>query len=231
VARESRWMERCVSLADDIPTRQASQSDRHGFGCRTVTLSIYHLRQGATPVRIFLAIGIIGVLIAGCADTDATASMSGTGSPSPTQPQAPLPTEMPDPSDAAETAGPPPLNELEVAVIDALAELGLTGMRAELPFDNAAIWVRVDERRALTVSALRIDSDRSEFVVVRTRMTGGIEVATGESSPSSGESLRFHCGDLRYYVGGTAPPPFGDLDAFVDAFISVIDCTPSPTGT
>jgi len=133
--------------------------------------------------------------------------------------------------DAAETAGPPPLNELEVAVIDALAELGLTGMRAELPFDNAAIWVRVDERRALTVSALRIDSDRSEFVVVRTRMTGGIEVATGESSPSSGESLRFHCGDLRYYVGGTAPPPFGDLDAFVDAFISVIDCTPSPTVT
>jgi hypothetical protein len=190
-----------------------------------------HLCQGTTPVRIILAIGIIGVLIAGCADTDATASPSGTGSPSPTQPQTALPTDMPNPSDAAETAGPPPLNELEVAVIDALAKLGLTGMRAELPFEDAAIWVRIDDARELTINALRIDSDRGEFVVAGTRQSGSIEVEKGTLSAASGEILRFHCGDLRYYVGGTAPPPFEDLDAFVDAFISVIACTPRPTGT
>jgi hypothetical protein len=81
----------------------------------------------------------------------------------------------------------------------------------------------------LTISALRIDSDNGEFVVTETRQSGGIEVEKGTSSVSSGEQLRFHCGDVRYYVGSTAPPPFEDLDAFVDAFISVIDCTPLPT--
>jgi hypothetical protein len=182
-------------------------------------------------VRVILAIGIVGALIAGCANTDATASPSGTGSPSPTEPQTAVPTDMPNPSDAVETAGPPPLNELEVAVIDALAKLGLTGMRAELPFENAAIWVRIDNARALTISALRFDSDRGEFVVTGTRQSGGIEVEKGTLSVPSGESHRFQCGDVRYYVGGTAPPPFADLDAFVDAFISVIDCTPLPTGT
>jgi hypothetical protein len=104
-------------------------------------------------------------------------------------------------------------------------------MRAELPFGNAtsAIWVRIDDARALTISALRIDSDRGEFVVAGTRQSGGVEVEKGTLSVSSGERLRFQCGDVRYYVGGTAPPPFEDLDAFVDAFISVIDCTPLPT--
>ena len=183
-------------------------------------------------MRILVAIGIVAVLIAGCAPSDVTPSASeiGTLAPSPTQAGPTLPTDMPIPT---ETAGPSPLNDLEVAVIDALAELGLTGMRAELPFGNAtsAIWVRVDERRALTVSTLRIDNDRGEFVVTGTRQSGAIEVETGALSASSGERFRFHCGDLRYYVGGKAPPPFEDLDVIVDAFISVIDCTPPPTRT
>lgn len=159
--------------------------------------------------------------------------MIGIGSPSPTQPRPALPTDMPSPSDAAQTAGPPPLNDLEVAVIDALAELGLTGMRAELPFANAtsAIWVRGDDGRDLTISALRIDSDRSDFVVTGTRQSGGIGVQMDDVSVSYGENHRFHCGDLRYYVGGWTQPPFADLDALIDAFIGVIDCTPPPAGT
>jgi hypothetical protein len=170
-------------------------------------------------VRSLVAIGIVAALATGCVSSDATASPSDTDSPSPTQSRPALPTDMPNPT---QTAGPPPLNDLEVAVIDALAELGLTGMRAELPYEDAGI---------LTVHALRVDRDRGEFVVTGTRQSGAIEVEAGALSPSSGDRRRFHCGDLRYYVGGTAPPPFADLDAFVDAFISVIDCTPPPAGT
>jgi hypothetical protein len=151
--------------------------------------------------------------------------------PSPTQAGPTVPTDTPKPSDAAETLGPPPLNDLEVAVIDALAELGLTGMRAQLPFENADIWVRGDDGRDLTISALRIDSDRSDFVVTGTRQSGGIEVQTDDVSVSYGEHHRFHCGDLRYYVGGWTQPPFADLEALIDAFIGVIDCTPPPAGT
>jgi len=51
-----------------------------------------------------------------------------------------VPTEVPIPTDEPETLGPPPLNQLEVAIIDALAKLGLEGWRAQLPFQNADIW-------------------------------------------------------------------------------------------
>jgi hypothetical protein len=58
-----------------------------------------------------------------------------------------VPTDVPIPTDGPETLGPPPLNELEVAIIDALAKLGLEGWRAQLPFQNADIWVRIDDTR------------------------------------------------------------------------------------
>ena len=80
------------------------------------------------------------------------------------------------------------------------------------------------------MSALPIDRDVAEYPVIATRNTRGIEVEKEDPSVSYGEWYRFQCGDLRYYVGGTAPPPFVDVDAFIDAFIEVIDCTP-PTAT
>jgi hypothetical protein len=122
--------------------------------------------------------------------------------------------------------GPPPLTDLEQTIITALDELGLHGLRAQLPFENADIWVRIDAQRELGVSALPVASDGSEFEVVATRRVGAVDIETGDSGSVGGEVHRFECGDLRYYVGGHAPPPFVTVESFIDAFLGVIDCPP-----
>jgi hypothetical protein len=114
---------------------------------------------------------------------------------------------------------------VEIHVLDALGELRLNGARAEMPFDGAAaVWVPIDSRRQLLVSAHPIDSDTGEFGAVGARHIRGIAVEIGEPAGVAGEFYRFDCGELRYYIAGSAPPPFVGLDAFLDAFIGVLNC-------
>jgi hypothetical protein len=126
-----------------------------------------------------------------------------------------------------ESVGPTPLNDLEQLVVAALADLGLEGWRAQLPFKNADMWVRIDDTRALFVSAYPRELDLGPSVVVSTRSVRGIQVEKLEPVGSVRDQYRFRCGGLPYWVGGDAPPPFANLDAFIDAFIDVLDCPPT----
>lgn len=175
------------------------------------------------------ALAAVAVVVCACAPI--TPSPSGDGSISPSaSAHAPspvvAPTDLPTPTDGEHSAGPPPLTELEQSIVDALAALGLEGGRGETPYDNAVIAVYFDSSHDLSVSALPIEKDRADYVVLGTRTTRGIEVEQVQSLIPGRASYRFGCGDLRYFVGGTAPPSFADLDAFIDAFLDVIDCTP-----
>jgi hypothetical protein len=123
--------------------------------------------------------------------------------------------------------GPPPLNELEVAVIDALAVMGLEGWQVEHSFGDAAIWVRIDNSRQLLVNGYTLERDQTPFSVEATRRSRGVEVELGAGT-SGGPLHRFRCGDARYYVFGTPPPPFVNLNDVVDAFIVAVNCAAAP---
>lgn len=123
--------------------------------------------------------------------------------------------------------GPPPLNDLEVAVINALATMGLEGWQAEHSFGYAAIWVRIDDARQLLVNGYEVERDQTPFLVQARRLSRGVAVEVGAGT--SGDPLhRFHCGDARYYVSGTPPPPFASLNDVVDAFIAAVECPAAP---
>jgi hypothetical protein len=117
---------------------------------------------------------------------------------------------------------PPPLNRLEVKVIDALARLGITGQRAELPFENAEIWARVGTGH-LFVSAGPTRTRGGDFTVIDRRQLEGIPVQRVEYG---GPPLRhrFACSSDTFEVRGAVPPGFTDMDAFVARFIRALGC-------
>ncbi len=122
---------------------------------------------------------------------------------------------------------PPPLNALGAVVIDALARMGLAGWEVEHSFRDAAIWVRIDNSRQLLVTGYTLERDQTPFAVEARRRSRGVEVELGAGT--SGDPLhRFRCGDVRYYVSGTPPPPFVNLNDVVDAFIVAVNCAAAP---
>src|SRR5688500_5657715 len=102
------------------------------------------------------------------------AGCAADGVPTDTSTQAPdRRTIQPTPDLAPATAAtnrapadaPPALNDIERRVIGALDAVGITGMRAEIPFDNANIWVPLDAGGELFVSAVFTDTDHATFNV------------------------------------------------------------------
>ena len=124
------------------------------------------------------------------------------------------------PLSSAET--PPPHNRLETKVIGALARLGISGQRAQLPFENASIWARLTTGE-LFVSASRSGTAGADAAVVDERQIEGIHVRRVQYG---GPPLRrrFECGDDTYEVWGATPPGSADIDVFVGQFIRALDC-------
>jgi hypothetical protein len=119
---------------------------------------------------------------------------------------------------------PPPLNQLEVKVIDALGRLGITGQRAELPFENAAIWADFGPGSQLFVNATRTGTGRGEFRVVDERQLEGIRVQRVEYASGPPPRQRFECSTDTYEVSGAVPPGFPNMDQFVSRFIRALGC-------
>jgi len=119
---------------------------------------------------------------------------------------------------------PPPLNQLEVKVIDALGRLGITGQRAELPFENAAIWADFGTGSQLFVNATRTGTGRGEFRVVDERQLEGIRVQRVEYASGPPPRQRFECSTDTYEVSGAVPPGFPNMDQFVSRFIRALGC-------
>lgn len=179
-------------------------------------------RRGRAALFIALLGG--GVLLVVCSaspspagvPTTPGASVLGTapvaGSPSPS---------LPSPS-LGDT--PPPLNRLEVKVIDTLARLGVTSQRAELPFNNAAIWAQFGTGSQLFVNAWPTGTDRGEFSVIDERQLEGTRVQRVQYAGSPPPRHRFECSGDTYEVSGAVPPGFTDMDAFVARFIRALGC-------
>ena len=142
-----------------------------------------------------------------------------TPAPSPT---AAVVSSSPSASPCSSDATPPPHNRLETKVIEALARLGISGQRAELPFENAAIWARLTTGD-LFVSASRTGTAGADATLVDERQIEGVRV---QRVQYGGPPLRyrFACGDDTYELRGATPSGSVDMETFVGRFIRALDC-------
>ena len=105
----------------------------------------------------------------------------------------------------------------------ALAALGIAGMRAELPYENAQIWAQGPGWQ-LFVGAYRTETMRGEFTVIDERRLEGVRVQRVQYSSDPPPRYHFECATDTYEVRGAVPPGFADWDAFVGRFISALGC-------
>jgi hypothetical protein len=117
----------------------------------------------------------------------------------------------------------PPLNDRELAVIEALGQIGLSGQRAENPGRNAYIWVPVGDR-GLYVGAYAIADDRSSFNVTKRRTFNELTIEVGNYAGDDRTLEGFTCNGIRYYLNGDLPPGFNDLSTLVDQFAEAVQC-------
>ena len=118
----------------------------------------------------------------------------------------------------------PPLNPLELKVVDALARLGIVGQRAQLPFQNASIYAQSGTGPALLVSAWSARTTHGDFTVVDHRQLGGVPVDLVRYPTIQDPAYRFACAQDTYEVNGIPPPTFQDMDAFVSRLIDALGC-------
>lgn len=175
----------------------------------------------STPWRAALCAS--GILLAACElasgpqpSVAPTATSAASVAPTTTSPAA-----QSSPSPDAYT--PPPLNPRETKVIGALATLGITGMRAQLPFEEATIWAQGQGWR-LFVGAYRTETMRGEFSVIDERRLEGVRVQRVQYSSGPPPRHRFECAAETYEVSGDVPPGFADMDALVGRFIRALGC-------
>ena len=120
-------------------------------------------------------------------------------------------------------ATPPPLNGREVKVINALAKLGITGNRGQLPYQGANVLADFGNGRYLSVNAYPLAVVDRNYTVLDERQFGGTRIQhVQHSSPTIGS--RFECSDDEYWIFGADPPGFQNIDVFVERFISVLGC-------
>ncbi|TME89597.1 MAG: hypothetical protein E6I44_03025 [Chloroflexi bacterium] len=118
----------------------------------------------------------------------------------------------------------PPLNAREVKVIAALGTLGITGQRAQLPFNEASIWADFGSGRHLFVTAYPLSTVDRNYTVIDERQVARILVQHVQRA-SGAISSRFECSGDEYWVAGADPPGFPNIDVFVERLVSVV-CSP-----
>jgi hypothetical protein len=170
---------------------------------------------------LFAALCAGGMLLAACElAPDPQPRVAPTATSPAAQTMSPAAQSSPSPDEYT----PPPLNPRETKVISALATLGITGMRAELPFENAQIWAHGPGWQ-LFVGAYRMGTMRGEFTVIDERRLEGVRVQIVEYS---GQPPRHHfeCATDTdtYEVRGDVPPGFAEMDALVGRFIRALGC-------
>jgi hypothetical protein len=121
----------------------------------------------------------------------------------------------------------PPLNELEMKIITALGELGVSGQRAQLPFKDASIWAELGPGAQLFVNAYPLGTVDPNYTVVDERQLGGIRVqhVRRPGSPTGTITNRFECSGAEYWINGTVQPQFTDMDTFLGRFVRALGCS------
>lgn len=115
------------------------------------------------------------------------------------------------------------LNELERKIVTALASLNVDAGPAELNFNEATMWARLDDGRELFVNANDKKIDRSHLKVVDERRVGAVTVKRVKRS-SGGFSDFFECAGVSYEVHGDIPDSFGTRDEFLREFLVALRC-------
>ncbi len=121
-------------------------------------------------------------------------------------------------------ATPPPLNEREVKVISALAKLGITANRAQLPYQEANVWADFGNGRHFFASAYPLGVVDRNYTVLDERQIGGTRIQHVQR-PSGTISSRFECSGDEYWIFGADPPGFQNIDVFVERFVGVLGCS------
>src|SRR5688572_5168067 len=139
------------------------------------------------------------------------ASVGFASSPPPTAPATFSPAPSPSPGDAT----PQPLTRMELKVIGALATLGVTGRRAQHPYqDSASIWAELGTGMHFFVHVAPTSAlvgERS-FSILDERQLEGIRVAHARYEGGSTHH-RFDCSGINYKVIGALPPGYTDMYA------------------
>ena len=140
--------------------------------------------------------------------------------------ETPLPTQPPSPriQSSSPEGTQPPLNAREVKVIAALGALGITGQRAQLPFNEASIWADFGSGRHLFVTAYPLSTVDRDYIVIDERQVARILVQHVQRA-SGTISSRFECSGDEYWVAGADPPGFPNIDVFVERLVGVV-CSP-----
>jgi hypothetical protein len=194
-----------------------------GFRSRRARVPLVVLSATAVVLGALVIGGVLAQRRSAVAEPQATPALI-SSSPAATVP-ASSPTPASVPGDPSPTQ--PPLNGLEVKVIDALDRLGIMGQRAQLPFRDASIWADMGTGSQLFVNAYPVGTVDRNYTVTDERRLAGIQVqhVRRPSYPDGMTSSRFECAGDEYWVRGAVPPGFTDPDAFVERFISALACS------
>lgn len=149
--------------------------------------------------------------------------------PRPASPEAPTAPAARSPSPPpVSTLGhtPQPLTRMELKIIGALAALGVTGRRAQHPYqDSASIWAEIGTGLHFFVHVAPTSALAAErsFSVLDERQLEGIRVRHAEYEGGSTHH-RFECSGITYKVSGVVPSGSRDMYAFVARFIRALSC-------
>jgi hypothetical protein len=115
---------------------------------------------------------------------------------------------------------------MELKIIGALAALGVTGQRAQHPYqDSASIWANFGTGSHFFVNTAptrNLAGERS-FSVLDERQVEGIRIRYAQYDGGSTHH-RFECSGITYNVNGAVPPGFSDMYAFMARFIRALGC-------
>jgi hypothetical protein len=115
---------------------------------------------------------------------------------------------------------------MELKVIGALAALGVTGQRAQHPYqDSASLWANfgTGSHFFVHVAPAWMLVREASFSVLDERQLEGLLVRHAQYEGGSTHH-RFECSEITYMVSGGVPPGFSDMYAFVAPFIRALSC-------
>lgn len=114
---------------------------------------------------------------------------------------------------------------MELKIIGALAALGVTGRRAQHPYQDAAsIWAELGTGlHFVHVAPTWALAGEASFSVLDERQLEGIRVRHAQYEGGSTHH-RFECSGNTYTVSGAVPPGSTDMYTFVGRFIRALGC-------
>lgn len=180
-------------------------------------------RAASRPLLFATALFLVGCFVPPNAGAPVTIEPASSPSPLSASPTPTMSYGVPPIAASPSTDGPPPLNRMELKVIEALAQVGVTGQRAEFAADDASIWAQMTTG-LLFVTAGKTSTRGRDFTVIEERQIEGIRVQRIQYSSGPPVRHRFECSDDAYVVWGAVPPSAQNMESLVARLIRALRC-------